>query len=203
MSLIKHILDKNLTEANESLKSSLSQIVEKKMWEMKKAISAKMECWSADGAAPRPEDPHSRRMRKLDTGVLEEDDPLEKNLPPISADNSASPERLNKLASMVRSQPGKAAPPTKSDYEKGANLEEARIKLIKARIRGGKIQRRKKISNVPGMRLQGGQLTRMTAAERRARRMGAKRAKIKRKAHMTQTLMRRKRSLVKRQRLGL
>lgn len=87
--------------------------------------------------------------------------------------------------------------------EDADNLEEARINLIKVRIRGGKVQRRKKVSNVPGMRLQGGQLKRMSAAERRARKLGAKRAKIKIRSKKTQMLRKRRLSLQKRQRLGL
>ena len=87
--------------------------------------------------------------------------------------------------------------------EKEEQLDEARIKLIKVRIRGGKIQRRKKVSNVPGMTLRGGQLKRMSAAERRRRKMGARRGKMKRKAKMTRSLMKRKRSLQKRRSLGI
>ena len=86
---------------------------------------------------------------------------------------------------------------------KEETLDEARIKIIKARIRGGKIQRRKKTSNVAGYRLQGGQLTRMSAAERRKRKLGARRAKIKRKSKMSRTLMKRRRSLMKRKAMGL
>lgn len=82
-------------------------------------------------------------------------------------------------------------------------LDEARIGIVKARIRGGKIQRRKKVSNVAGYKLQGGQLTRMSAAERRKRKLGARRAKIKRKSKMSRTLMKRRRSLMKRKAMGL
>jgi ribosomal protein S27AE len=82
-------------------------------------------------------------------------------------------------------------------------LDEARIKIVKARIRGGKIQRRKKVSNVSGMTFRGGKLTRMSPAERRRRKMGQRRGKMKRKAKMTRTLMKRRRSLQKRRTLGL
>lgn len=81
-------------------------------------------------------------------------------------------------------------------------VEAARIKIVKLRIRGGKIQRRKKVSNVPGFTLRGGKMTRMSPTERRKRKLGAKRAKIKRRAKKVQTLMKRKRSMLKRQRLG-
>jgi hypothetical protein len=92
---------------------------------------------------------------------------------------------------------------SKSNLKEEEQLDEARVKIIKARIRGGKIQRRKKVSNVPGMTLRGGKLQRMSPAERRRRKMGAKRAKIKRKSKMTRTLMKRQRSLRKRKALGL
>lgn len=82
-------------------------------------------------------------------------------------------------------------------------LLEARVKIIKARIRGGKVQRRKRVSNVPGMTLRGGKLVRMSPTERRKRRMGARKAKIKRRAKLARALQKRKRSLQKRKRLGL
>ncbi len=84
------------------------------------------------------------------------------------------------------------------------NLDEARIKIIKARIRNGKVQRRKKLSNVKGYRMTAsGQLKRMTPAERRRRKLGQKRGKIKRRAKMSRTRMRRKVALRKRKMLGL
>lgn len=89
-----------------------------------------------------------------------------------------------------------------SDEEK-EQLDEARVRIIKARIRGGKIQRRKKISNVIGMTLRGGKLQRMSTAERRRRKMGARKAARKRKTKMSRILMKRKRSLIKRRSLGL
>lgn len=85
----------------------------------------------------------------------------------------------------------------------GEELSEARVKIIKARIRNGKIQRRKKVSNVSGFTLRGGKLTKMSPAERRKRKLGAKRAKIKRRAKMSRTLQKRKRSLMKRKALGI
>jgi hypothetical protein len=82
-------------------------------------------------------------------------------------------------------------------------VSEARVRIIKARIRNGKVQRRKKVSNVPGYTFRSGQLTRMSPAERRRRKLGAKRAKIKRRAKMTRTLMKRQRSLRRRKSMGL
>lgn len=76
-----------------------------------------------------------------------------------------------------------------------------RVKIVKLRIRGGKVQRRKKVSNVPGSKIQDGKVVRMSPAERRKRKLGAKRGSRKRKSKMTQILRKRKRSLQKRERL--
>lgn len=103
-----------------------------------------------------------------------------------------------------------AAELTRRDVVEGEELEEdveeldeARVKIVKARIRGGKIQRRKKISNVPGMTLRGGKLKRMTPAERRNRKMGQRSGKIKRRSKMNRAIMKRQRSLRKRKALGI
>lgn len=81
-------------------------------------------------------------------------------------------------------------------------LEAARVKVVKLRIRNGQVERRKRVSNVPGFTLRGGKLTRMSAAERRRRKLGAKRAKIKKRSKMQQILRKRSRSIQKRKRLG-
>ena len=77
-----------------------------------------------------------------------------------------------------------------------------RIKIIAVRIRNGKLQRRKKVSNVAGYAFRDGKLTRMSASERRKRKMGARRGKIKRKAKLAATIRKRKRSMLKRKRMG-
>ena len=83
------------------------------------------------------------------------------------------------------------------------DLDEARIKIVKARVRGGKVQRRKKVSNVAGYTFRGGQLKRMSPMERRKRKLGQRRGKIKRRAKLQRSLVKRKRSLRKRQSIGL
>lgn len=85
-----------------------------------------------------------------------------------------------------------------------ANVQKlGRTKLIRVRVRGGKVQRRKKISAIPGYTIRGGRMVRMSSQERRARRMGARRAKIKRRAKLRQALRKRKQSLRKRKALGV
>ena len=81
-------------------------------------------------------------------------------------------------------------------------LEAARVKVIKLRIRNGQVERRKRVSNVPGFTLRSGKLKRMSPTERRRRKLGAKRAKIKKRAKMQQILRKRARSIQKRKRLG-
>jgi hypothetical protein len=77
-----------------------------------------------------------------------------------------------------------------------------RIKVVKLRIRNGQVQRRKKVSNVAGFTLRQGKMTRMSPTERRNRKLGAKRGKVKRRAKMTQILRKRQKSILKRKRLG-
>ena len=78
-----------------------------------------------------------------------------------------------------------------------------RKKLVKARVRGGKIQRRKVVSGVKGYTIRGGKLTRMTASERLRRRIAQRKGKVKRRAKLARSLIKRKRSLRRRQSLGI
>lgn len=90
----------------------------------------------------------------------------------------------------------------------GQLTEAARFKIVRARIRKGKIQRRKKVSNIKGytFRKKGkgpARLVKMTPQERRKRKIGQRRGKIKRKAKLSRTKQKMKRSLRKRRALGL
>jgi hypothetical protein len=78
-----------------------------------------------------------------------------------------------------------------------------RKKLVKARVRGGKVQRRKVVSGVKGYTIRGGKLTRMSSAERLRRRIAQRKGKVKRRAKLARALIKRKRSLRRRQSLGL
>jgi len=86
---------------------------------------------------------------------------------------------------------------------KEETLDEARFKIVRARIRNGVVQRRKKVSTAPGLTFRGGKLTRMSPAERRHRKMGQRRGKLKRRAKLSRTLRKRTMSLRKRSRLGI
>jgi hypothetical protein len=78
-----------------------------------------------------------------------------------------------------------------------------RAKLIRLRVRGGKVQRRKKLSAVKGYTIRNGRMVRMSTTELRNRRMGARKAKIKRRTKINQILRKRKISLRKRRTIGL
>ena len=85
-----------------------------------------------------------------------------------------------------------------------ANVQRmGRKKVIRARVRGGKVQRRKVVSAVKGYTIRGGKLTRMSSAERLRRRIAQRKGKVKRRAKLARSLIKRKRSLRKRASLGL
>jgi hypothetical protein len=84
------------------------------------------------------------------------------------------------------------------------DLEEAaRIKVVKLRIRGGKIQRRKRVSGIKGYTFRGGKLTRLSSQERRNRKLAARKSKFKRRAKMRQSIIKRQRSLRRRKAMGV
>ena len=85
----------------------------------------------------------------------------------------------------------------------GNVLRMGRTKMVKVRIRKGKIQRRKKFSAVKGYTIRGGKLTRMMPAERRHRKISARKSKFKRRAKLKTALRKRRISLRKRTALGL
>ena len=89
------------------------------------------------------------------------------------------------------------------ELDEGNITRMGRTKLVRVRIRGGKIQRRKKLSAVPGYTTRGGKLVRMSPMERRHRKMAAKRSKFKRRAKLKQALRKRRMSLRKRSAMGL
>lgn len=86
--------------------------------------------------------------------------------------------------------------------------EGKRFKVVRVRIRKGKVERRRKVSNIKGytFRKRGtgaAKLIRMTPMERRKRRLGAKRGKIKRRGKAARIRQKMKRVRLKRRSLGL
>lgn len=78
-----------------------------------------------------------------------------------------------------------------------------RVKLVRLRVRKGKVQRRKKFSTVKGYTIRGGRMVRMSPNERIHRMRGARRAKIKIRTKQNQILRKRNISLRKRKAMGL
>jgi hypothetical protein len=89
------------------------------------------------------------------------------------------------------------------DLDEGNIQKMGRTKLVKIRIRGGKVQRRKKVSGIKGYTMRGGRMIRMSAQERRNRKVASRRSKFKRRAKLGQALRKRKMSLRRRGSLGL
>jgi hypothetical protein len=89
------------------------------------------------------------------------------------------------------------------DLSEGNVLRMGRTKMVRVRIRQGKVQRRRKLSSVKGYTIRGGKMIRMSPMERRNRKMGARRSKFKRRAKLRQSLRKRKMSLRRRTAMGL
>jgi hypothetical protein len=89
------------------------------------------------------------------------------------------------------------------DLEEGNIQKMGRTKLVRVRIRKGKVQRRSKMSAVPGYTMRGGKMIRMSATERRNRKMAVRKSKFKRRAKLGQALRKRKQSLRRRSSMGL
>ena len=208
MKLVEAIDSKNFESANDLLAEKFHSIMERKMFEVKKMVAAEM-CGQGSGFA------RTKTEKLVDHDVLEEEPStgeessmarselasIAKNAKSIMAKVKGNKE----LEAWTQSKITKAADymTSVSDYMDSEKLDEARIAIIKARIRGGKIQRRKRVSNVPGFTLRGGKLTRMSASERRRRKLGARVAARKTRQKHSQSLRKRKLSLMKRSRLGI
>jgi F0F1-type ATP synthase delta subunit len=89
------------------------------------------------------------------------------------------------------------------DLDEGNIQRMGRTKLIRVRIRKGKIQRRVKKAAVKGYTIRSGRLVRMTPMEKRHRKMAARRSKFKRRSKLMQSMRKRNISIRKRKGLGL
>lgn len=82
-------------------------------------------------------------------------------------------------------------------------LVEARVKIVKARVRGGKVQRRVKVAVGPGYTMRGGKPVKMKAAERLRRKIAQRKGARKRLATAARAKIKAMRSRRKRKSLGL
>ena len=90
-----------------------------------------------------------------------------------------------------------------SSLEEGNFYHQGRSKIIRVRVRGGKIQRGRKQATLKGHTIRKGKLVRMTPLEIRNRQLGSRKAAIKRRSKMNQIMRSRKISLRKRGAHGL
>jgi hypothetical protein len=211
--LVEHILNREYDAANQIFESEIETVTEIKLNEAKKMVAARMaeQVPAFMGAA-------GGNAVKLRRGVLEEDDLDEMDLSREKPDHSSIEDR--RKGQIVQNAGKTSLPGTQNTNDEGKGdlkmttikktmnedeeeLDEARIKILKARVRGGKVQRRRKVSNVEGHKMVDGKLKRMSPAERRRRKLGQKRGKLKRRSKMRLALMKRKRSLRKRASIGL
>ena len=188
--LIESIINKDYDSANRHLEEGFKLILEKKMYEMKKMCAAKMSEQNTSDVLEEDE---------IEEGLLKVARDKLKLLTPTAKANMKKPVMRN-----ISGRPMQKLKiePKKLEEDAEEQIDEARVNIVKVRIRGGKVQRRKKVSNVPGMTFRGGSLVRMSPAERRKRKLGAKRAALKTRTKKSQILRKRKMSLMKRQRLG-
>lgn len=96
------------------------------------------------------------------------------------------------------------------EYKLVEDLDEAaakptgrRFKIVRVRIRKDAIQRNKKVATQPGYTLRGGKIIKMTPMERRRRRRGQRIGKIKRRAKESRSKIKYRRSIRKRNALGV
>jgi hypothetical protein len=87
--------------------------------------------------------------------------------------------------------------------DEGNIVKTGRVKLIRRRIRAGKLQRNIRKSSVKGWTLRGKKLVRIPAAKRVRMRIIAKRSARKRKGKLQNILRKRRQSLRKRKAMGI
>lgn len=90
-----------------------------------------------------------------------------------------------------------------SSLEESNFYHQGRSRVIRVRVRGGKIQRGRRQATQKGHTIRKGKMVKMTPLEIRNRQLGAMRARIKRRSKMHQILRSRKISLRKRGAHGL
>jgi hypothetical protein len=88
-------------------------------------------------------------------------------------------------------------------FAEANRMRQGRTVLIRRRIRKGKVQRMIRKSAVKGFTLRHGKITRIPAAKRIHARITQRRAARKRRAHMQQTLRKRRLSMRKRKSYGI
>jgi len=112
-------------------------------------------------------------------------------------------EKVNQLKVRIAAEMYHDFDIVEEELTEGNILRMGRTKMIRVRIRKGKVQRRVKKSAIPGYTIRNGKMTRMSPLERRHRKMSSRRSKFKRRAKLRQSLRKRNMSLRRRTAMGL
>ena len=210
--IVETIANKDFTSAKNLVNEKLQSIAERKMCEVKKMIAAKKVVEQEQDFVIKHQSNDRRERLKRE---ITEETQIDENEGKLGGwyrhdpdeyeqlNKSANKEKSDKLKSKIKAGHDKLAGPKGDLPEETEQIDEARFKIVKARIRGGKVQRRKKVSTQPGMTFRGGKLIRMSPAERRKRKLGARKGKMKRRGKMAMIKRKRQMSIRKRERLGL
>lgn len=89
------------------------------------------------------------------------------------------------------------------DEETSLVFEAGRFKIVRARVRAGKILRRHKVATQTGFTMRGGRVHKMAPRERMNRRLSQKKAKYKRRSKKHQTALSTRKAMRKRRSIGL
>lgn len=173
--MLRQLFEGNNLGFRDSVKARLDEIMEEKLVEFKKLISARY----------YSEETEDFPKKKSTEGTDDQDD----------GDGSDTSEQLEVLK--------QGDEPKKKELDEANVTRQGRLKVIKVRIRNGKVQRRKKVSGVKGYTLRAGRLKRITPGEHRRRKLGARRGKFKRKAKLSRIRTKMRRSLRRRHSMGL
>jgi len=198
--LIEHILAEEYGQAGAELDAVMRNIMSRKLVEMKKAIVSETYVDDLDEAKKIP----------IGTKVTYKGKPGE-----VVSHNSEEGTNIgwrttkqNITIHTVKLKNGKEIKDTADQFDVNEETidEGKRFSIVRVRIRKGKVQRRRKVSNIKGytFRKKGSgaaKLIRMTPMERRKRRLGAKRGKIKRRGKKAR--IQQKMRIVRRKRAAL
>jgi hypothetical protein len=180
--------------------TKLESLVEEKLQERKKHISAMYySSEQTDDQEETGEDLQVIKREQLE--VIKQDKGNASNDDDCSCDHSDNDNNDSNKFSNKNKKTTEELDEAKK--KKSRNVQKmGRLKIIRIRIRGGKVQRRKKLSAVKGFTLRGGKVKRISPVEKRHRKMGARRAKFKRRAKQSRIRTKLRRSLRRRKSLG-
>jgi len=203
------------------VKTRLYEIMEEKLLEFKKLISARYFSEEEEDNIEESETIHPKYTPKLKTGQSVKVKETGKSgkvgsmVHPhyysVTVDGKTQTYHHDELQEKIDDQEeqlevlkqGDTDEPKKKELGEANVTRQGRLKVIKVRIRNGKVQRRKKVSGVKGYTLRAGRLKRITPAEHRRRKLGARRGKFKRKAKLSRIRTKMRRSMRRRHSMGL